>query len=120
MKVVMEMAFNRTDAIDKCQRLGLQFIDHFHKIYNGDGDSFSHHCDELVNFWLEVKDIVLKNNKRLIRDDQLYDWFLTAGSSLDKKFPDKNEQILYCELCENLLDNRDLNIKDYMKNLFKV
>lgn len=92
-----EMAYERSDAIDRCASLGKEFVEHFHKIYQSgikDKD-FNHHCQEMQSWYESVSKIVLKSNKKLISNNQLIDWFFTVGSSVEYLFHDEGEIDLY-------------------------
>lgn len=90
IRVLNEMAYNRSDAINKCSDLGYQFVSHFKKLVEEGvfSKDFSHHCDEMQSWYNQVKDIVLKHSKRKISNTQLIDWFFTYGSSTEQLFED--------------------------------
>lgn len=102
-----EMAYKRTDAIKLCLDLGFEFIDHFHKaIQDGKtGIDFEHHCKEMDTWWRKIKDIKLKHNNKRLSDEQLIDWFFTAGSDVDTKI-EEPYRIIYKQLYAKLLKDR--------------
>lgn len=91
MKFLIEMAYERNDAIERCANLGKQFIEHFKKVVDGgvNDDDFGHHCNEMQVWYNDVKNIVLKYNKKKITNSQLIDWFFTIGSSVEYILDDK-------------------------------
>lgn len=116
-----EMAMSRTDAIDRCENLGKQFIIHFDKVYNESDKEVRFHWEsEMNNFWGKVKDIKLKGNKNSLSFSNLYDWFFTACqnvedfmSSADKE----TEEEVYNNFVISLYQNRDKNVSDILSDL---
>ena len=102
-----EMAYKRTDAIKLCLVLGFEFIDHFHKAMKEvkSGIDFEHHCKEMDTWWRTIKDIKLKQNNKQLSDEQLIDWFFTAGSDVDTRI-EEPYRIIYKQLCAKLLKDR--------------
>lgn len=118
-----EMAYERADAIDKCDRLGKQFIDHFHKVYAGgvSDNDFQHHCQEMQAWYDDVKDIILRYNKKRLSNDQLVNWFFTKGSSVEVLFKDDSEGDTYDELMIELLSyKRSKKVVDIMRDLLST
>lgn len=119
--IVNEMAISRSDAIPTCVSLGKKFIEHFVRaVQEGPtSDSFHHHCTEMQSCWDTVKNFKFKHNNKLIDIISLADWFLTAGSDIDKLFENMpTEQNLYEMFVEIILKHRDdINIEETIKYL---
>lgn len=114
-----EMALERSKAIDVCISRGNQFIKHFHKLYAGgiDDRDFNHHCHEMQVWYDDVKDIIMKPKNKQISRTQLIDWFFTAGSTIEVKFRNnEDEGDMYEELVLKLLSSTD-TIKTIMTEL---
>ena len=109
-EMVNEMAYERADAIDRCASLGKLFIEHFRKICtSNDNDTKKHWAKEMQSWLDDVKDIVLKQNKKQITFSQLIDWFFTKGSSVDVIFKDDETlQDNYNEFLKNV--SKDFNV----------
>lgn len=106
-----EMAYDRSYVIDKCYSLGTQFIEHFKKTYKlGINDKdFKHHCQEMQTWYDTIKNIVLKYNNKKISNDQLVNWFFTAGSSVEVLFGNDEAGDIYDELIAELISNKRNN-----------
>lgn len=110
-----EMAMERNDAIDRCYSLGLQFLNHFQKIYDDNNEeTIKHHAAEMQNWLNQVLDITLKSTNKKLSRQQLYDWFITAcGNSFDHL----NNYVVddvYNQFAMKVLDNHDVvqSLKD--------
>lgn len=106
-----EMAYSRQDLIEKCSNLGLKFIEHFKKVYQGglsDRD-FKHHCQEMQSWYDNIKSSVIKTSKHPISNEQLVDWFFTAGSSIEVLFGNDEAGDIYDELIGELICNKRNN-----------
>lgn len=118
---VAEMAYRRSDAIDRCANLGKQFVEHFTKIMDAGGitdPDFKHHCSEMTA-WLDfVRKITLKPSNKLLNTEYLMDWFFTMGSSIDIIVPEKYESI-YSSFVAKLLANRDKKVSDALAESIK-
>lgn len=117
---VDEMAYERSDAIDRCASLGKRFIEHFIKAYleGNSSDDFKHHCQEMQSWFDEVSSIVLKSNKKVISNNQLIDWFFTRGSSVDLLFDDEDMIDIYNEFMIELLSSkRTKRVVDILEEL---
>lgn len=116
-----EMAMSRTDAIDRCQSLGKQFITHFDKIYNeSDKEVRSHWESEMNTFWEKVKDIKLKGNKNSLSFSNLHDWFFTACQNAEDFMTaeDKEaEEELYNNFIIGLHQNRNKQVSEVLSQL---
>lgn len=108
---INEMAYDRSYIIDKCYSLGIQFIKHFKKVYSlGINDKdFKHHCQEMQTWYDIVKNMVLKSNNKRINNEQLVDWFFTAGSSIEVLFGNDEAGDIYSELIAELISNKRNN-----------
>ena len=114
-----EMAYERSDAIDKCASHGKRFIEHFHKIMleGKDSNTFHHHCSEMQAFYDEVKIIKLKPRSKYISADNLINWFFTIGSDIETVV-DEEYQETYEQLCIALLSDRfNTKVEDILNNL---
>lgn len=82
---LLEMAYKRVDAIDRCFNLGKKFTQHFNTIAKlGKEDvDFKHHCQELQSWYDAVRVIKLKESNKTITRSQLWDWFFTAGQGVE-------------------------------------
>lgn len=115
-----EMAFDRSTIIDKCVGKGKQFIKHFHKIYANPNDvNFNHWCQEMKNWFDDIKEYTLKPSNRKILDGELRDWFFTAGASYKNFIKDASESeiILYDKFCSKLISNKE-NFENAIKEIF--
>ena len=121
MKLMFEMAYSRMDAIDRCEALGKQFLNHFNKIYNDPiNESREHWETEMYNWWNQVKNIVLKQNNRKLSISNLHDWFFSAGQDPIDFFTSENkfdEEDCYDQLYLNLLQNRDITVGEALSTL---
>ena len=113
-----EMAYERKDAILKCDELGNNFIEHFHKIMSEGKDStdFIHHCIEMDAWWNKVKNIVIKSTKKKISKSQLKDWFFEVGSSVEYIIQEEYQET-YNELIFALLNDYSMSVKDILVNI---
>lgn len=98
-----EFATDRMDVIGRCQSLGKQFAEHFHKIYTQHKAYFKHHCIEMQSWYDSVKVFRFKSNKKRISKTQLYDWFFTACQIVEDLFEDVSEQKTYEAFVQELL-----------------
>lgn len=118
--VIKETAYTQSKAIDRCASLGRQFIDHFHKVVE-EGDQspdFKHHCQEMQTWWEDVRDIVLKHNKKRISKVDLIDWFFTKGSSIEIQIKESYQE-LYEELCVSLISDYSSTVEEILSRLLK-
>ena len=110
---IEEMAYHRSDAIDRCANLGKQFIEHFNKIMTAGGledPDFIHHCDAEMATWLnDVRNITLKPKNKRLNSEYLMDWFFTIGSSIDIIIPDEYESI-YSNFVAKLLADKNKKV----------
>lgn len=114
--VLNGMAIERQDAIDRCYRLGKQFISHFHKIYKEGKNSldFNHHCQEMQTWLDSCRDIRLKATNRLVTPSNLIDWFFTATGNIDEDngFDSYEEIDAYNEFMLALAAHRESKVFD--------
>lgn len=113
MRLINEMAYSQSLAIDKCNELGKQFIEYFHKIYtNPDSIDVKHWQGEMQGWLNKVLAIKLKTNNRPLLKVQIRDWFLTAGAYFEDWItptPFREEIEFYDEFCETLLATKDVS-----------
>lgn len=114
------MSYTQSKAIDRCASLGRQFIDHFHKVVKSgkDDKDFKHHCQEMQFWWEDVRDIVLKHNKKRISRVDLVDWFFTKGSSIEIQIKEPYQE-LYEELCVSLISDYNNTVEEILDHLLK-
>lgn len=120
MKILHEMAYSRSTAVDECFSKGKQFISHFYKVMEEGNNSvnFHHHCSEMQAFWDDVKNIRLKPKSKLIAQDDLMNWFFTIGSDVNT-YIKEDFQEAYHELYLSLLLNRKTAmVEDIMIKIF--
>lgn len=113
-----EMAYSQRAAINRCGDLGYEFVRHFVKIMD-DGknhDDFAHHCSEMQAWWDKVKSIKLKNNGKIISDENLFDWFFTYGSDVVGVVQSEEYRHAYEILINRLLEDRSVKVCDVIQN----
>lgn len=110
-----EMALKKVDAIDKCQQLGWQFINHFHKLYKESSNSstFHHHCSEMQSWLNTVRSYKLKSTNKFLTSVDLIDWFFTAcgGVDADNDFT-SDEADYYDEFITKLLYDKTISVEE--------
>lgn len=116
----------RPEAVDYCIRLGNNFINEFHYLYN-----YNTSCDNVLRDFVIMKmqqqlDIVrsiqLEDTKKMLTPVNMIDWFFTAGASIDKDqgFNDDAEIDYYNEVILALAANRTLSVNHALfQTLFK-
>ena len=121
MKLIMEMAYSKNDAIEICSSLGKRFLEHFDKIYNEPKSISRRHWETEMNSWWEkVKSIVLKQNNRKLSISNLHDWFFSAGENPIDFFTGEDkfeEEDVFDEFYLKLLSNRELDVRNALNNL---
>ena len=91
MQIIKEMAYNRSDAINRCADLGEQFISHFNKIMDA-GDindpDFIHHCTEMDAWYIYrfLKFNILDLSNMIKMPRQTYMMVLNLKVSLEHMF----------------------------------
>ena len=121
MKLFLEMAITRSEALDRCQELGKQFIIHFDKIYNEPTSQARNHWESEMNTWWDkVKDITLKGNKKVLSFSNLHDWFFTACQNIEDFMTSEDketEEEVYVNFIIKLHQNRDMNVSQCLEGL---
>lgn len=112
MKAAYELAMSRSDAIDKCQSLGEQFIAHFHKVYTQHKNNFKHHCEEMQGWLTTARKYKLKSTNDFLTKTNLIDWFFTACSTTDEFFSNAIELNEYEAFMLRLLNDDSLLVQD--------
>ena len=113
-----EMSLSRLDAIDRCIAYGEKFAEHFNLVCKEGKTSpdFIHHCGELQGWFKSVRKIKTKYNGKPLSDENLYDWFFTAGANItdvvDNKYID-----IYNKLIEMLLSKNNISISDILSDI---
>lgn len=102
---LLEMAYNKADAMERCASLGEQFVEHFNKIYKEpNSKAVNHWVNEMQGWYNSIVKIVLKSNKKHLTRTQMRDWFFTFGSDTLEYFNDIKENALYEEFIDLLED----------------
>lgn len=118
---INEMAFSKSEAIDKCIELGEKFIQHFHKVYREgkNSDCFTHHCSEMQAWLDKCRRFKLKNTNDYLTPINLIDWFFTAGQcvDVDNGFNTDKEINTYNTITIILAADRFTNVEDIMKQI---
>ena len=112
------MAYNRKDAIDKCNELGEQFIEHFYTTYTADIDdeNFLHHCREMQTWYNKARCMTLKPKDKKLDIDQMVNWFFTAGGSIEYMFNEDDDIIdAYSDFVKYVLTTN--NIKESFEKI---
>ena len=122
MENLLEMAMERSDAIEKCNSLGKRFLEHFHKIYKYPNDvSVNHWAEEMQGWYGDVLNITFKHNKRPILKGTVKDWFLDCGSNPNTIIKDMTDDELevYDKFCVSLLFDDDVKEALYSVGIFE-
>lgn len=127
---LLEMAMDRSSAIDRCIPRGKNFIEHFDKIYNNQNcTTINHWIGEMASWLKDVCELKLKPKGRHIFISELYDWFFSCGALASDYIPNEEECEMYdafvSTLCgslprlirENDFSNLSFAIKDSMKDV---
>lgn len=114
-----EMAYSRSDILDRCASLGNRFVEHFDKIYKQGKKYFKHHCIEMTAWLNEINRLVMKTTNKKLTKTQKYDWFFTAGSIPEYLFSDPNEVNAYKVFIGKLQANPELPIVEALKEYNK-
>lgn len=112
---IQDLALARNDAMDRCISLGKKFIEHFDKVYKNSDDSAKNHwLSEMDSWYKSAKAIKLKNTNDYLLNEQLMDWFFTAGANAADFMtnPDSKEIRAYDTYVIKLLNGG--NVKDYV------
>lgn len=114
--IISEQAKSRGHMIELLMNNGEPFIEHFHKvcqdIINNDTDNYMHHCREMQGWWNKVKKYRYKQNNKVVRDDDLIDWFFTLGRLSEDNLPKSEAKIFDTKFIPELLCNREQKISD--------
>ena len=119
----MLRVMTRPEAVDYCIRLGNNFINEFHYLYN-----YTTACDNVLRDFIIIKmqqqlDVVrsiqLEDTKKMLTPVNIIDWFFTAGASIDKDqgFNDDAEIDYYNEVILALAANRTLDVKSVVHQI---
>lgn len=122
----MLRVMTRPETVDYCIRLGNNFINEFHYLYN-----YNTSCDSVLRDFVimkmqqqlnVVRSIQLEDTKKMLTPVNMIDWFFTAGASIDKDqgFNDDAEIDYYNEVILALAANRTLSVNHaLLQTLFK-
>ena len=115
---LLEMAMSRSAAIDRCETLGIRFIDHFKKIVmEPEAQVVNHWINEMQGWMDSVNRIVLTHNNKVLTTVDKLNWFINATSSPEVLFGnDKNLIDKYEEFTENLINSK-WNVSDAITKL---
>lgn len=120
--ILIEMALARRDAIDRCISYGSEFCEHFNIICDEGiySDDFKHHCGELQGWFKIVCKIKLKDTKKAPSNEDLVDWFFTAGQNIEDVIK-KNYISIYEKFVDIMLNNRDDSklVSDILEDLLE-
>lgn len=118
---LQEMAYKRSDAIDKCYTNGRPFIEHFHKCMQDLSDNnrelYRHHASEMQSWWDVVREIKLTSNNKKLLYDQLINWFFTVGSDVEDVI-DAEYQDVYERFYIELLRHPESKIVNLLEDIF--
>ena len=116
-----DMAYEKGDAMESCRSIGRKFIQHFDKIYNRrDCEAVNHWCGEMQGWFNDVKSIKLKQSKKYIDNDDLWDWFFTAGAEAKDYMlkPNAEEISTYEDFVSDL--NITKNVRQSITNVLGI
>lgn len=89
--------------------LGRNFITAFHTLYEyPHAEAREHFIAEMQSWYNTVCDIKIRETDLPILNQQIYDWFLTAGASIENFIYNKNEIMCYDEFAVVLLYTKNL------------
>lgn len=96
-EMLLEMAMEKSDAIDRCRQKAKPFIKHFHKVVKEGkySDTFAHHCDKMQSWWDDVRTIKLKNTKKYIDRGMLIDCFFTDAQDVEDIIEEPYQDLYY-------------------------
>lgn len=115
-----DMAYERQDAIDRCNSLGKKFIEHFDKIYKEPkSQAVNHWCNEMQGWLNDARNIRLRQNKKPLNYTDLIDWFFVIGSSSDALFNKEDEVDRYEEFLSKI-SKYDFNVYNTIKDVFNI
>lgn len=118
---LQEMAYNRSDAIEKCYTYGKPFIEYFHTcmrdLVDNNKELYHLHASKMQTCWDAVKDIKLTSNNKKLLCDQLINWFFTVGSSVEDVI-DADYQEIYERFYMELLKDRYAKIVVILEYIF--
>lgn len=93
-QVLTEMAMSRPDAMEKCEALGMKFIEHFVKIYNSPQSETVHHWSKEMQAWYDsISRIKIKNTNKFLTIPEKIDWFYSFTSSYEDYFNNDVDKI---------------------------
>ncbi len=121
----MLRVMTRPEAVDYCIRLGNNFINEFHYLYNYN-TSLDNVLRDFVIMKMQkqldiVRSIQLEDTKKMLTPVNMIDWFFTAGASIDKNQGFDDAEIdYYNEIILALAANRTLSVNHALfQTLFK-
>lgn len=115
---INDLGLSRKQALDRCWNLAEPFIEHFNKIYNNPNSQTVHSwCVEMQTKWfIPISKIVFTNGNKRISDKEIYEWFLTRGSSPEVLFEEDSQKAkIYKQFCKELLKTKD--VEQSLKNI---
>lgn len=107
--ILNEMAISRSDAIDKCEELGIKFIEYFEKIIKEPKSSSVNHWMNEMQKWLDrINKFVLTQNKKLIPTGDKINWFFNANSTPEILIKDSTIASKYEDFIEIIIKNNNV------------
>lgn len=116
-----DMAYEKGDAMEACRSIGRKFIQHFDKIYNRrDCEAVNHWRGEMQGWFNDAKSIKLKQSKKYIDNNDLWDWFFTAGAEIEDYMlkPNAEEISAYEDFVSDL--NITKNVRQSIANVLGI
>lgn len=118
---LQEIAYKRSDAIEKCYTYGKPFIEYFHTcmrdLLNNNKELYYLHASKMQACWDAVKDIKLTSNNKKLLCDQLINWFFTVGSGVEDVI-DADYQEIYERFYIELLKDRYAKLVVVLEYIF--
>lgn len=107
--ILNEMAISRSDAIDKCEELGIKFIEYFEKTIKEPKSSSVNHWMNEMQGWLDrINKFVLTQNKKLILTGDKINWFFNANSTPEILIKDSTIASKYEDFIEIIIKNNNV------------
>lgn len=106
---LLELAYERREALNRVSDLAENFVKHFDKIYNDtDNEAIIHWASEM-QAWLDtVLRIKIKDTGKHLSLQQKMDWFFTCGSDSETLFENPTEAEVYDDFINLVTVNNDV------------
>ena len=93
-QMLNEMSVSRPEAMEKCEALGIKFIEHFVKIYNNPHSQTVHHWSKEMQAWYDsVSRIKIKKINKPLTIPEKIDWFYSFTDSYEDYFNNDEDKI---------------------------